>query len=337
MRTIPFSVDSDKIQRAATWIRGAVFNDPASILACKKGNGFALTRAADEFQNVVGGFVVPESLSGEILANFSKVGTFAASARLVTMPTEKVSVPRRGGGLTAVYASEGGQINEQVAGWDSIALTARKAVSLVRCSSELFEDSATSLVSWFTEEFGHTMADRVDTDGWTGTGISTNGGTVGVATKLATGHAGGVAAAVGHDLASELDTVDISNLMALLPEQNWPNAAFFCSGYTAATCFSRLGAATGGLTGLSYAGIPIVTTPKLPGAGSQTGKVMIAFGDLRAAAIVGIRSELIVDVSAHRLLDTDELLIRARSRFCVVVHDVGDVTTPGPVVGLIGA
>ena len=54
---------------------------------------------------------------------------------------------------------------------------------------------------------------------------------------------------------------------------------------------------------LSYLGWPIVPCPKMPCAGSQTGKVMILFGDLHLAATLGDRRGVTVRQSRHRYLE----------------------------------
>ena len=75
-------------------------------------------------------------------------------------------------------------------------------------------------------------------------------------------------------------------LMGALGEQYWPNARFYMSGYFYGVGIARLVGATGGNietgAGLSYAGIPITLSPRMPGAGDQTGKCMILFGDMSA-------------------------------------------------------
>jgi HK97 family phage major capsid protein len=87
---------------------------------------------------------------------------------------------------------------------------------------------------------------------------------------------------------------------------------------------------------MSYAGVPIVVTPKMPGTGSLAGKVALVFGDMRSAVALGSMRELAFMTSAQRYLDTDQIAVRCTSRFDVVPHSLGDNTTAGPLVALTG-
>ena len=165
-------------------------------------------------------------------------------------------------------------------------------------------------------------------------------------TKLLDGThgAGKIAAATNHNTFSTLDAGDLSSLMAALPEYALPSASWIVSSYGYATCFARLGAVAGNDTGaidgrpaLNYLGFPVVTTPNLPGSGSQTGKVMVAFGDLSLAAAIGSRRGVTVRTSQHRYLENDQIGILGSQRFDINVHDLGDNAKAGPIVGMIGA
>ena len=65
---------------------------------------------------------------------------------------------------------------------------------------------------------------------------------------------------------------------------------------------------------MTYQGYPIITTGKLAGAGDQSGRVMLAFGDLRSAAILGSRREVIIRVSMSRKPSTQTWQVSAQLR-----------------------
>ncbi len=69
---------------------------------------------------------------------------------------------------------------------------------------------------------------------------------------------------------------------------------------------------------------------------TQTGSVMIAFGDLSQAAVLGDRRELRLKFLTERFADTDQIGIIGTERVDIVAHSLGDNTTAGPVVGLVG-
>jgi HK97 family phage major capsid protein len=63
---------------------------------------------------------------------------------------------------------------------------------------------------------------------------------------------------------------------------------------------------------------------------------MLYFGDLSLAARMGERRGIRVKTSDDRYFEYDQIGIQATERVDVNVHDVGDATTAGPIVALIG-
>ena len=167
-------------------------------------------------------------------------------------------------------------------------------------------------------------------------------GMVGIVTRLLDGtHSAGVVnAASTHKTFRTLDIGDLTNLMAALPDRFWPGAKFYVSGYGSAAFFARLGA-TGGAynvtaAGATWAGIPIVISPKLVGSGDQSTKVMILFGSLENAAALGSRRSLSMMISDQKYLEFDQLAYRVTERFDCVTHNLGDATNAGAIVALQG-
>ena len=66
-------------------------------------------------------------------------------------------------------------------------------------------------------------------------------------------------------------------------------------------------------------------------------QAMLLFGDLSKAAMLGNRRGFRVKVSEDRYLETDEIGIRGTTRSDINVHSLGDNTTAGPIVALIGS
>jgi HK97 family phage major capsid protein len=63
---------------------------------------------------------------------------------------------------------------------------------------------------------------------------------------------------------------------------------------------------------------------------------MLLYGNFALAATMGSRRGFTVNVLQERYAEFDQLGIVGTTRFDIVVHDLGDGTTAGPVVGLIG-
>jgi HK97 family phage major capsid protein len=133
--------------------------------------------------------------------------------------------------------------------------------------------------------------------------------------------------------------------MGLLPDYAWPGAKWYCSNYAAATLFARLGAIGGGTImtqagrrpQLMYAGVPIVQTSKMNSASStQAGKVMLILGDASMATMLGYDRQMTITSSTSKYLELDQIAVRATSRFSIVSHSLGDNSTPGAMVALLG-
>src|SRR3954454_21711423 len=227
------------------------------------------------------------------------------------------------------------------------AINARKAAALTRVSTELAEDSEPDLAAYVIPEMGSALAGLEDACGFVGTSAPAYGGIVGLVSLLADGqhNASLETAETGHDQFSELSGDDIASLMAKLPERFWPSAAFYCSGYAAAQTFVRLGATTGGVMlapegarpQLVYGGVPVFLSSSLPtGSGSFAGRPMILFGSLRSAAMLGSRREMIAASSIHRFAEFDQLAVRVTARWDIACHNVGDNSTTGAMVALVG-
>ena len=227
-------------------------------------------------------------------------------------------------------------------GWDNVGFHAKKLALFGKFSNELSEDAAADIATYFLADAGSAIAVKEDSDGFNGLGTSASAGIRGVTTILVDGqhNAAKVSAASGHNTFLTLDAVDIANLMAALPERYWGNAKFYISGFGAATMFVRLAGTNGGLGGsrqnFNFAGIPIELTARLPGSGTQTGNIMVLFGDLSSAAAVGSRREVTLMTSTHRYIDLDQTAWRVMSRWDCVVHNLGDKSIAGAVVGLVG-
>jgi HK97 family phage major capsid protein len=84
-------------------------------------------------------------------------------------------------------------------------------------------------------------------------------------------------------------------------------------------------------------GFEILTTSLLPNvATTLNGSIMLLLGDMNLSSSIGSRGGIEIKQSSQRLLDLDQILWRGRERMDIVNHDLGDNTTAGPLVGLLG-
>jgi HK97 family phage major capsid protein len=326
----------------AAWGSATFFGDQKSLELCL--NAKIPVKAQSENVNSAGGFLVPDELSQDVLDLLPKFGLFRREAALRPMATDHQSVPLRIAGGPATFIAENAAAAASDTMFGSLGLTAKKPIALSILSADALEDSQ-SLGEAVTEDQARKLAEIEDDCGTNGDGSATYGNMTGFAVALADGsHAGGVRAASGHNTYQELDSADLGSLVGALPEQFLPNAKFYCSSYGLGNTFVRLGATAyawedtpnGKRPLLQYGGYPIVVTSKLPGAGDQSNRMMIGFGDMRSSTILGSRRQVTIRASLSRFMEKDQIAFRGTSRFEIVNHNLGDAAKPGALVGILG-
>lgn len=316
---------------------------------CKE-NGFDVlhAKAQSEGTNTAGGYTVFDQIDNDIIDLREKYGVFRQHAKVVPMSSDLLKINRRTGGLTGYWVAEAGSLTQSQKSWDQITLTPKKRAILVLWSSELNEDSIVNLADDLAQEAAYEFSIIEDQCGFIGDGTSTYAGMRGVKWKFETENtslAGLVTAASANDATDELDIADFINAMAKLPEyaRVSPGTGWFCSSYVFAAAMQRLMYAQGGVTvrettqgtGYSFLGYPVYISQVLNStAGTDASKVKALFGNLRLAATMGVRRATDIAVSNEYGFATDQIALRATTRFDINVHSVGDNTNAGPIVAL---
>jgi HK97 family phage major capsid protein len=335
----------DDAYAVGMWMKAALFRHEGAAEWCKE-NGISITRALSEGVDSSGGFLVPEQMMASIIVLREQYGVFRQEATIVPMGRDTVNWPRRTGGLTAYFVGENTSVTESAAAWDNVNLTAKKLGVLTRFSTELDEDAVISIADWLVNEIAYAFSSKEDDCGFNGDGTSLYGGIRGLATWALdpSTTAGKYTAASGHNTYATLDATDITGLIGLLPRYALGNAKFYISQMGFASTFERIIATAGGNTIATldgeivyrYLGFPIVVSQKLPLiATTLTGKMMMAFGDLRLAAALGERRQVTVRRSDERYFDQDQIGLLGTERVDVNVHDCGTTTAAGPIVFLV--
>ena len=70
---------------------------------------------------------------------------------------------------------------------------------------------------------------------------------------------------------------------------------------------------------------------------SAVNQIAALLGNFRLGTAMGDRRALTLALSTEYKFAEDQLAIRGTDRFDINVHDVGNTTTAGPIVGLITA
>jgi len=333
--------------RSGMFARAVLFGDPKAADWCRQ-NGVGIRGALAGGVATTGGVLVPEEMETAIIDLREQYGLFRRSCRVTPMGSDTKIVPRRTGGLTAYYVGEGATGTESTAAWDNVSLVAKKLMVLTRMSSEINEDAVIDLADTMAQEIAYAFALKEDTVGFTGTGISTDGGIVGLLVKAIDGtHTKAVVeASSGVDTLPEVTATDLINLMSVIPTYAKPGSAWYCSPTAEEVVFNAIKVAGGGntrdiLAGADqprFLGYPIYTSDIFPDSVSTNynDAVMLGFGNLGQAATLGDRRGITVALSQEQYWEQDQIGIKGTMRHDINIHDLGSTTVKSPFAVLIG-
>ena len=294
--------------------------------------------------NSQGGYLVPDILLQAIADLRDRIGVFRSLAQVVPMTSDVVRMAKRTSGTSAYYVDENSAITESQVVFDQITLSTVKLATMVRVSSELTDDAA-QLGDWLTQEIAYNLEAAVETAAWAADGTSTYKGLRGFRTALESTLAGAITAPTsGADTWAEFTMTDMVSVIGALPSEFHANAVWVCHPIAYALTMCRLSGSAGGMVGAngtrSFLGYRVLLTPAMQGgtaATDLTGLVCFAFGDFRKAAMLGDRSGgPRILRSPSKYLEFDQIGFRGVERFTLVWHGLGDATTAGAAVGLIG-
>lgn len=337
----------EEAYRCGMFVRAAFFGQKDAFEWCKT-NGVPVVKAAGETVGPTGGYLVPTQFEQAVIDLRETYGIFRQECRLIPMGSDTMTIPRRAGGLTAYFPGEGGEITASDKAWSQVQLSAKKLAALSRISTELAEDAIISIADDLAAEMAYAFAQKEDSCGWNGDGTSSYGGVTGARTKIIDGthSASAKSAASGHDTFAEVDANDLATVMAALPKYAERNAKWYGSQVAWALVFQRLMAASGGTSLIdlsggkpqrSYLGYPAVIDQTLPtSTGSLVNVAMLFFGDLSLAATMGERRGITVKTTEERYFEFDQIGVQATERVDINVHDLGDTSTAGPLIALVG-
>lgn len=300
-------------------------------------------------------YLIPEEFSFDIVDLREMYGVARRLIGVTPMANETKQIPRRQGGLTAYFVGEGAAGTESQPVWDNIKLIARKLMVMSRVSNEVVEDLAINWGDMIAGEIAYAFAYKEDLCAFLGDGTSTYGNIVGVATKLqdvdgsGTDSAGLVTGA--GNAYSELTIANFNSVIGKLPQYaDSPNACWLTHRSFYYSVMRPLEEAAGGTSASEmsqgdrrprplFRGYPVEFSQVMPNAEANS-QVCALLGDFSMGAKFGDRGVDSVEFSEHATVngesvwERDEISVRGRERIDITVHDVGDASTPGPIVGL---
>lgn len=330
------------------YIRAALFRDQKAREWCaEKGFPVQVAKAQGEGSNTAGGYLVPLQFEQAIIDLRESFGTFRRNAPVVPMGSDRMSIPRRTGGLTAYFVGESAEITESEKTWGQVMLVAKKLAALSRMSTEIAEDAVINMADDLAREMAYAFAVKEDDSGWNGDGTSGYGGIIGVRTAIIDGtHTASVhEAASGNDTFAEITKGDLEGVMGKLPKYVL-NPRWYVSQPGWVNMLMRIATAAGGVTATemangvrvpSYMGFLVEIDQTLPKVLTDLSDVAMAFfGDLSLAAKMGERRGITVTSTEDRYFELDQIGIKATERIDIVAHDLGSTTVAGPLIALVG-
>ena len=331
--------------RCGRWLRAHVYKNADDLRWCRDHGVEA--RALGENSNSSGGALVPEEFANRVIRLVETYGTFPGTAENVSMSRDTMVIPKRLSGTTAYFVGEGASVTESEPTYGNVSLVAKKLAVGCRMSTEVVEDSqgVVGLADAVAQEFGTSLAYKIDLCGWLGDGTSDFGGIRGIASKIVNGDhtASVVTAATGNTSFETLDIEDFLAVIGKLPIYARQGARWFVSPAGYAASIARLKYAAGGNTveniggaaGESFLGYGVTMVHVMNSTlGADASKVKVLFGNMALSSIYARRRDFSVRLYDQVYATTDQLLLQGTMRFDVNHHSLGSTSEVGPVVAL---
>ena len=324
---------------AGQWIKAQFLNDAAAKQFCND-HGLILG-AQTGGTNADGGFLVPDPLSDAIIDVRDSVGVARQISRVIPMTSDTLSVPKRSGGLTIDYPSEAGSITASDKAWANVSLAVKKQATLSKVSNELLADAVINVADDLASEIGFAFAQASDNELINGDGSSTYGSETGVISAL--GAAGKVTLDSGETGQSSVTLADLHSVAGKLGDKHHAQAVWVMNRSFYSNVVQKLVYAAGGNTvsdiaggsGASLFGYQVYLTEQMPADAAD--KCIALFGAFVNGVVIGDRDGVEIAMSDSVYFADDCMGIRATARNDINVHDAGDGSDAGAIVGLFTA
>jgi HK97 family phage major capsid protein len=329
------------IANALRGSKPALANDCREKAIARRGMEWFATQ--NEGTPADGGYLVPTQFENAVIVYREQVGVARKLARVVQMTSDNWVSMKQTSGTTVYYPGEETAITASDANFARYSLTAKKRAILAYVSSELNADSAVSIMDLLASDMGHQFALKEDQEFIAGDGTSTYGSVTGVRPAVIAATAGVYSPIADEDAWEELTTATHLATMALVADKyRGGTLSWVCSQSYKWQVMDRLAIAQGGAGAFDlvggqmvprFLGYPVITTDRMPTT-TAVSQVSALFGNFSDAAIIGDRSGLEVKLSEHVAFTTDQIAVRGTTRYDIHVHEEGNTSTAGAIVGL---
>jgi HK97 family phage major capsid protein len=297
-----------------------------------------------------GALVLAEQIPGWIML-LETYGVLQSEAQIVPMGSGEGYLPKISGLLTDYTPGEGQEITVDDPDIGLINLICRTSSFLTGYSLELEEDSMVALGVMLGDLFARSVAYAIDKYGILGDGTATYKGVKGICGALlkvdsTIGNIKGLTVGTGNAY-SELVIGDFEKVPGTLPDYAAAEAKWLMHRYFYYTVIVKLALASGaanateillgtGLKQKNFLGDPVKFCQVMPKAEANS-QICTLYGNIRMGCMLGMRGGLQIAQSTERYFEKGIVAVRARQRWGINAHGVGDTTDAGPIVGLITA
>lgn len=326
--------DVDQAEAFGAWSRLVIAGQNEYVQ--KKADREICTKAQVEFNQQLGGALVPQEFAPQLIWLTEQYGAAKRLANVVPMSSESKAYPRKTGIASMTPIAENGTISVSDNNYGNVTLTAKKYGVLFKVSNELFNDSAISVSDDIANSIAEAEAIAIDQAYFLGDGSGTYANQVGLA--LALPSAAYITAAAWASITKD----HFASLMGAVENVNAARLSFACSRQFFVQVMMRLDKAssqfkdisTGNLGGGTFMGYPVQFVQVMPtvSAASST-HFPCYFGDFVGGSMIGDRQMLSIASSEQFYFDSDSIAVRGTSRFNVNIHGDGRGSTYGPICG----
>ena len=299
-----------------------------------------------------GGALTSQAFLPDMLKLVNNWGNARKLAKVVPMEQARVIRPRSTGDFAMEYLTELSATTAQRNTYSNIVLDAKTAIIGCTVSSQVLQDGNVGVAEDIAIDMARGVGRQEERNLFLGDATATYGYMTGFKLAFTNAGAGTITDAQGvidggTSAAAHTDA-QLLNMLAELPDYAWPGAVWVCHPKNVSRIFHRLATTTpGGLTlenfdtlglgrKMAYRGIPIMTSNAIESTDNgSAGQVDVYLGDFSMAAMIGDRMGLSIEVDNSVGFREYAVAIRGVVRHDIVVHDVGNATTAGPVVCLV--
>lgn len=315
-----------------------------------------ITKLQTGLTDSAGGYAVPEEFGSDLIDLREQYGVVRRVFKRVPMASDSRTDPRRTGGLTAYFTTQGAAGTESTKAWDQVRLVAKDLMVIATYTNQLAEDAVISIGDDLANEISYALAYKEDDCGMNGDGGLTYGGIQGVRTRLdsvdgAGTDSAGVFTQASSNTWSAVTLSDFNNVVGKLPQYaDTPNACWIAHRAFYYGVMQKLELAAGGVTAQEvsdgrrrprplFLGYPVEFSQVMPSA-TATSTISAVLGDFTLGASFGDRQQDAISFSEHATVGGNSvwerncIAVRGVERFDINVHSVGDASTAGPIVAL---